>query len=130
MKLVTAAVVRDGDLVMVVRRGPGEKLAGYWEFPGGKVELSETLQECLEREMFEELDVVTRVTDVVAVSHYKYENGEIKLVALETSIIGGKIKLTVHDQIKWLHPKEILDLKLAPADIPIAQALVENSDVV
>ena len=123
MKLVTAAIVRDGDTVMVVRRGPGEKLAGHWEFPGGKVEASETLQECLEREMFEELDVVTKVSEVVAVSDYRYDNGEIKLVALKTEIISGEIKLTVHDKIKRLRPTEILELKLAPADIPIAQAL-------
>jgi 8-oxo-dGTP diphosphatase len=123
MKLVTAAILRDGNTVMVVRRGPGEKLAGYWEFPGGKVEPSETLQECLEREMFEELDIVTKVTDLVAVSDYRYDNGEIKLVALETKIVSGNMKLKVHDQIKWLHPTEILALKLAPADIAIAQAL-------
>jgi len=128
MKLVTAAIVRDGDTVMVVRRGPAEKLAGHWEFPGGKVESSETLQECLEREMFEELDVVTKVTEVVAVSDYRYENGEIKLVALETEIISGEIKLSVHDQIRWLRPTEILELKLAPADIQIAQALCEESN--
>jgi 8-oxo-dGTP diphosphatase len=128
MKLVTAAIIRDEDTVMVVRRGPGEKLAGYWEFPGGKVEPSETLQECLEREMFEELNIVTKVTDVVTVSDYRYENGEIKLVALETKILSGQIKLSVHDQIKWLHPRDVLELKLAPADIPIAQVLSEESD--
>jgi adenine-specific DNA glycosylase len=47
MKLVTAAVIRDGENILVVRRAPGEKLAGFWEFPGGKVEQSETLQECI-----------------------------------------------------------------------------------
>jgi 8-oxo-dGTP diphosphatase len=56
MKLVTAAIIRDGENILVVRRGPREKLAGFWEFPGGKVEHPETLQECLERELFEELD--------------------------------------------------------------------------
>ena len=49
MKLVTAAIIRDDENILVVRRGPGEKLAGFWEFPGGKVEHLETLQECLER---------------------------------------------------------------------------------
>jgi len=67
--------------------------------------------------------VVTKVTEVVAVSDYRYDNGEIKLVALETEIISGEIKLTVHDKIKWLRPTEILELKLAPADIAIAQSL-------
>ncbi len=127
MKLVTAAIIRDGENILVVRRGPREKLAGFWEFPGGKVEHPETLQECLERELFEELDITTRVTDVVAVSDYKYENGAIKLVALEAEILHGEISLSVHDKLRWLPACEILDLKLAPADIPIAQALLEET---
>lgn len=123
MKLVTAAIIRDGENILVVRRGQGETLAGFWEFPGGKVELPETLQECLERELFEELDIATKVTSVIAVSDYKYDNGAIKLVALEAEILQGEIKLSVHDKLRWLTPNEILELKLAPADIPIAQAL-------
>ena len=128
MKLVTAAIIRDGENILVVRRGQGETLAGFWEFPGGKVELPETLQECLERELFEELDVATKVTNVVAVSDYKYENGAIKLVALEAEILHGEIKLSVHDKLRWLTPNEIVELKLAPADIPIAHALLENQE--
>jgi 8-oxo-dGTP diphosphatase len=127
MKLVTAAIIRDGEKILVVRRGPGEKLAGFWEFPGGKVEHPETLQECLERELFEELDIATKVTDVVAVSDYKYENGAIKLVALKAEILHGEISLSVHDKLQWLTARKILDLKLAPADIPIAQALLEET---
>jgi 8-oxo-dGTP diphosphatase len=127
MKLVTAAIIRDGENILVVRRGPGEKLAGFWEFPGGKVEHPETLQECLERELFEELDIATKVTDVVAVSDYKYETGAIKLVALKAEILHGEISLSVHDKLRWLPAREILDLKLAPADIPIAHALLEET---
>ena len=128
MKLVTAAIIRDGENILVVRRGQGETLAGFWEFPGGKVELPETLQECLERELFEELDIATKVTNVVAVSDYKYDNGAIKLFALEAEILHGEIKLSVHDKLRWLTPTEILELKLAPADIPIAQALLEKQE--
>jgi len=127
MKLVTAAIIRDDENILVVRRGPGEKLAGFWEFPGGKVEHPETLQECLERELFEELDIATKVTDVVAVSDYKYETGAIKLVALKAEILHGEISLSVHDKLRWLPAREILDLKLAPADIPIAQALFKET---
>lgn len=128
MKLVTAAIIRDGENILVVRRGQGETLAGFWEFPGGKVELPETLQECLESELFEELDIATKVTNVVAVSDYKYENGAIKLVALEAEILHGEIKMSVHDKLRWLTPNEIVELKLASAVIPIAQALLENQE--
>ena len=127
MKLVTAAIIRDGENILVVRRAPGEKLAGFWEFPGGKVEQSETLQECLERELSEELNIATKVSGIVAVSDYNYENGSIKLIALEAEILHGELTLSVHDKLQWLLPSEILDLKLAPADIPIAQALLEKT---
>ena len=124
-KLVTAAIIRDGEDILVVRRGAGEMLAGYWEFPGGPVEHPETLQECLERELFAVLDIATKAGPVVAVCDHEYESGSIKLVAMETEIVQGKITLTVHDKMRWLPASEILGLKLAPAAIPIAQSLLD-----
>ena len=126
MKVVTAAIIQDQGRFFVARRGPGEKLAGLWEFPGGKVEPGETLQEGLKREIAEELGVEAIVGDVVTESHYKYEHGEILLVALQTEIKGKDIKLSVHDQEDWLSPEQILALELAPADIPIAKFLMES----
>ena len=125
MKLVTAAIIRDGEDILVVRRGAGEMLAGYWEFPGGPVEHPETLQECLERELFAVLDIATKAGPVVAVCDHEYESGSIKLVAMETEIVQGKITLTAHDKMRWLPASEILGLKLAPAAIPIAQSLLD-----
>ena len=57
MKEVSAAVVIDNETVLLARRNPDDKLAGFWEFPGGKVEVNETPQQCLERELQEELGV-------------------------------------------------------------------------
>jgi 8-oxo-dGTP diphosphatase len=127
MKLVTAAIIRDGEDILVVRRGAGEMLAGFWEFPGGPVEHPETLQECLERELFAVLDVATKAGPVIAVCDHEYESGSIKLVAMETEIVLGKITLAVHDKMRWLPAGDILGLKLAPAAIPIAQSLLEES---
>jgi 8-oxo-dGTP diphosphatase len=128
MKVVTAAIIQDQGRYFVARRGPGEKLAGLWEFPGGKVEPGETLQEGLKREIAEELGVEAIVGDVVTESHYKYEHGEILLVALQTEIKGNDIRLSVHDKEDWLFPEQILALELAPADIPIAKFLMESKN--
>ena len=127
MKLVTAAIIRDGEDILVVRRGAGEMLAGFWEFPGGPVEHPETMQESLERELFAVLDVATKAGPVIAVCDHEYESGSIKLVAMETEIVQGKITLSVHDKMRWLPAGDILGLKLAPAAIPIAQSLLEES---
>ena len=125
MKLMTAAIIRNGEDVLMVRRGAGDVLAGAWEFPGGPVQHPETIHECLERELFALLDIATRAGQVVAVCDYAHESGSIKLVAMEAEIVQGNITLSVHDKMRWLTPSEILDLKLAPAAIPIAQSLTE-----
>jgi 8-oxo-dGTP diphosphatase len=113
---------------LIARRKIGEKLAGMWEFPGGKVEVGESLQECLKREMLEELNVDADVGDVIAESHYKYDHGEILLVAMDTKLSSKELRLTVHDQVEWLHPDQLLKLNLAPADIPIARFLLERTN--
>jgi 8-oxo-dGTP diphosphatase len=125
MKLVTAAIIRDGEDILVVRRGAGEMLAGFWEFPGGPVEHPETLQECLERELFAVLDIAPKAGQVIAVCDHAYESGSIKLVAMETEIVQGTVTLSVHDKMRWLPATDILGLKLSPAAIPIAQSLLD-----
>lgn len=57
MKIVTAAIIFKNNRVLLTRRKSSQKLEGYWEFPGGKIEGNETPQECMERELFEELGV-------------------------------------------------------------------------
>jgi len=123
VKNVTAAIIESGGLYLLARRGPGESLAGLWEFPGGKVEEGETFEECVVRELLEELSIDVRVLEHFCDSIYRYESGAIKLVAYRVEILGGKMALSVHDLIDWFSPVEMLSLKLAPADIPIAERL-------
>ena len=123
MKTVTAALIRREDFYLVTKRAAGQNLEGFWEFPGGKLEQDETLYECVEREILEELGLVVRAADIFCESIHTYEKGQIKLVAIMASIISGTLRLSVHDDFRWCFPQEILDLKLAPADIPIAQRL-------
>lgn len=124
LKIVTAAIICRGDKVLLARRQPGQNLAGYWEFPGGKVEEGESLAACLQREIAEELGVQAEVGVVVATSDYVYAHGAIRLVAMETSILGGELHPTVHDQLAWVPLEQLLHYRLAPADIPIAKALL------
>lgn len=124
MKTVTAAIIRDGARILLTRRKPGQKLEGYWEFPGGKLEEGESLQTCVEREIQEELNWKIKAGEVVATSYYTYEHGSIKLVAIEAVIVSGDPIPTVHDKIEWVPVSRLLKYKLAPADIPIAEALM------
>lgn len=123
MKIVTAAVAeRDGQF-LIARRAPDQKLAGAWEFPGGKVDPGESLQQCLERELLEELGVRCMAGAVLTESFYRYDHGEFLLKAIKVDLLDDQFQLAVHDQICWLSAEELLKLDLAPADIPIAEFL-------
>jgi ADP-ribose pyrophosphatase len=68
---VTGAIIQRNDKFLIGRRAPSEKSPGLWEFPGGKLELGETLQECIKRELKEELGIEAEVGDLYL--HYNYE---------------------------------------------------------
>ena len=126
MKLVAAAIVIEHGRILLTRRGPGERLAGYWEFPGGKLESHETPQDCIIRELREELHLEALAHDVIAESIYEYPGGTIKLIGVEVSLANSDLQLSVHDAFDWVLPSDILSFQLAPADIPIAEELVRR----
>ncbi len=77
---VTAALITQKDKALLCRRAPGEKLAGYWEFPGGKVEAGEGDRECLRRELLEELGLAVEVGEFVCSHSHQYPEFSITLV--------------------------------------------------
>jgi hypothetical protein len=81
-----------------------------------------------ERELLEETALEIQAGKIFAESVYHYENGSIKLVALEARLIGGDITLSVHDAYEWVPLKDVCSYELAPADIPIAKSLIEKFD--
>ena len=120
---VAAAVIRKNGLIMIARRAQGEHLARKWEFPGGKVEVFETPEQCLCRELKEEFSIVAKVGGCVGESVFHYPDKSIRLLAYEVVWLDGDFILTVHDKIDWVLPNELLARDLAPADIPIARIL-------
>lgn len=105
-------------------------MAGLWEFPGGKLEPGETVQDCIMRELAEELGVACVAGEVLARNLHTYPGGTIELVAVRVHMAGDAMRLSVHDEARWVSAADLLILDLAPADIPIAEAvcaLLENS---
>ena len=123
MKEVSAAIIIRDQKVLMARRAAGESLAGFWEFPGGKREADETISDCLIREIREELALNIEVMGEFGVSDYQYPGGEIRLIGLLAEIKNGEISMTVHDAVEWIELRKVLDYKLAPADIPLAEKL-------
>lgn len=120
---VTAAIIRKGSKILIARRSPNKHFGGFWEFPGGKIEKGETAQECLKRELEEELGIIIRVGQFFMENEHHYDDKIILLKAYECEHISGNIVLNDHDQIKWVEKSEFVNFKFAPADIPFIKAL-------
>jgi 8-oxo-dGTP diphosphatase len=126
MKKVAAAVIHRDGKFLITRRAPTEKLAGMWEFPGGKLEAGETPQTCIVRELFEELGVESDAGEILTTSVFTYPGGTIELIAIMVSLRTTLLELRVHDLAEWAFPQKLLDYDLAPADIPIAEEIIRT----
>ena len=121
---VVAAILQKEDKILIARKKEGKPLAGYFEFPGGKIEKGETPEESLARELMEEMNIKIDVKEYVGESIYDYGNGKvISLLGYISEIIDGEIKLSDHDRYEWVTLEEINNYKIAPADIPLIEKL-------
>ena len=126
MRRVTAAVlVADGRL-LIAQRPAHDALAGLWELPGGKVESGETPEQCLARELKEELGISAVVSECVGRSIYKYDHGSIELLAYRTSWTGGALAPTFHSRVLFVEPGELRNYNFAPADVPLIAQIVSE----
>ncbi len=120
---VAAALIRKNNCILVARRPVNDHLAGLWEFPGGKIENGETPEECLYREILEELRVKIKVIGYFADSTYVYSTKSIHLLTFWAALIDGEVQALVHDEVKWVTLDELSALPFAPADIPIVKKI-------
>ncbi|MCE5285900.1 MAG: (deoxy)nucleoside triphosphate pyrophosphohydrolase [Pelosinus sp.] len=112
---------------MLCQRHKSDALSLKWEFPGGKLELNESFEECLVREIKEELCLDIEIHSHFCDSVYKYQTGEILLKAYFAKIIGGTMNLVVHNAIVWTEVEQLLEYDLLPADIEIVKKLRRSS---
>jgi mutator protein MutT len=108
---------------LVGRKAAGKRLAGLWELPGGKIEPGERAEDTLVREIAEELGLEVVPGEHVATHAHRYDFGVVVLEAWRGTIVGGAWRMTDHDLFAWVSPDEALAFPLAPADIPLVEAL-------
>ncbi len=123
INVVGAIIVKNGK-ILCAQRGYDKSLAGFWEFPGGKIESGETATQALKREIREELlfEISDEPEKFISTS-FEYEFGIVNLTTFICYIKKGIPTLTEHIAIKWLKQEELEQLEWAPADISTVSEL-------
>jgi A/G-specific adenine glycosylase len=120
---VTAAVIRRGKKVLLAQRPSEGLLGGMWEFPGGKVEPGESLEDCLRRELREELDVEVRVGEPFGVYHHAFTHFRITLHAFLCKLTGGAPRPVQAAAVAWVLLDDLADYPMGKVDRQIARKL-------
>lgn len=125
---VVAAIVSRNGRFLLTRRLPGAHMAGYWEFPGGKIEDGETLEAALVRELREELGVGIAGVAALWTLEHEYPEKKVTLHFLRARIVGGELRPLEVADFGWFLPEEMEALPILPADLPVVARLAELGD--
>ena len=125
--VVIAGVVERDRRFLITRRLADTHLSGYWEFPGGKREAGESDEECLRREMLEELGVRTTVGDEIVVTEHAYPERTVRLHFRRCEIDRDPQPL-LGQQIRWVTREEMRALEFPDADRDLIAALTGGDD--
>jgi len=122
IEVAVGLIHRDGRY-LIARRKPGVHLAGFWEFPGGKREIGESLMECLQRELFEELRVRINQPIAYRVIRHDYLDQIIELHFFLCAIEQGEPVPIGCEEIRWVYPEDLTQFTFPPADYAVIDAL-------
>ena len=122
---VVCAIIENGKgLVLLAERPSGKRLAGLWEFPGGKVEVGEAPEDAIRRELKEELQLDVRINRQLGVFPHTYDWGSIDLRAFVVSALNEPAATADVHAFQWVSPHQIVRATLAAADhAPLTQYL-------
>ena len=117
IEVVAAIIIEDGKL-FTTQRGYGDFKDG-WEFPGGKIEVGETREEALARELREELAIKVEVGALVKTIQYSYPKFDLTMHCFQTKIVEGVPNLLEHEAARWVTKEEIDSVAWLPADLEV-----------
>ena len=126
MQKVSAGIIEKDGKILIAHRKTGKCVGQKWEFPGGKVEAGETTEECLKRELKEELNIEVEIIEHFSTGMFECENRDIELIAYRVKYLSGEIRPVDHDEIKWVSPHELTNYEFTLPDVPIAQKILQN----
>lgn len=125
MKLieVVAAIIKKKDKIFITRRSYGE-FQDMWEFPGGKIEVGETKEEALIREIKEELELDINNLEYLTTVEYDYTSFHLTMHCFTCEIYGGSLNLNAHNDAKWVSLDELESQDWVPADVEVVEKIL------
>ena len=124
---VVAAIIIENSKVFATQRGYGEFKDG-WEFPGGKIELDETPEAAIVREIKEELETEVEVVELLDVVEYDYPNFHLSMDCFICKIKSGDLVLKEHEAAKWLTKETLGSVEWLPADLVLVEKIRQYMD--
>ncbi len=125
--VVAAALIAPDGRVLMQQRRIGAQHGGLWEFPGGKVEAGEGLEQSLCRELAEELGIVVAPAALTPLSFAGLPDDPVLLLLFECRCWQGEPQCLDGEAIGWFDPAALDDLPMPPLDVPLARAVQELS---
>lgn len=126
--LVAACALVDADgRVLLAQRPEGKQLAGLWEFPGGKVEPGETPEQCIIRELHEEIGIETDIPCLAPLTFasHSYDDFHLLMPLFVCRRFRGIAQPREGQALKWVRPKQMRDYPMPPADAPLIPFLID-----
>jgi len=125
---VTCAIIEAHDKVLTAQRSQSMRIPMKWEFPGGKVEPAESLEECLKREMLEELGIEVCINRALPAVTHDYPSLRVSLYPFICRIVSGEPTPLEHNAINWVLPENLMSIDWAEADIPVVEEYLRMQD--
>ncbi|MGG2196822.1 (deoxy)nucleoside triphosphate pyrophosphohydrolase [Paenibacillus validus] len=126
IEVAAAIIENEHGQILIARRKKGKAQEGLWEFPGGKIENNETVEECLKRELLEEMNINIRPYESFGVNDHYYGSTHIRLYAHKAKFVSGALVLVDHNQCEWVYPKYLRKYEFAPADVKFVEMLIRG----
>ena len=127
---VSSGLIIQNNKVLIGLRSENDNGGGLWEFPGGKIEIDESSEEAVIRELNEELDIVVHKPKKVMQYLHRFKNLIYDIHFFEVISFKGSIKNKVHDELKWTDLASINNYNFISGDLLIIEGLINNPSLI